>query len=296
MLEDSSLYLQVILGGLLLGALYALLACGLNLIFGVMRVINVAHGALMMLGAYGTFWLYTLWGVHPLLSLLLVIPAFLLFGILLQRIFVERVVGGPELASLLLTFGLGICFANLALNFWKADFRSVPYLSGAYTFWGLALSRPRVAAFTAALLLTLTTYLFLKKTRLGKAIRATAQQSAVAMLCGIDARRVRRITYGLGAAMAAAAGSLLSTIYSFNPEMGHVFNLKAFAIIVLGGMGSFPGAFWGGLLLGVIEALVAFFWTTQVSEAAAYLLMLLVLLLKPEGLLSASGGAAGGRG
>ena len=275
---------QVIISGVLLGAVYALLAIGLNLIFGVMRVINVAHGDLMMLGSYTTFWLFTLWGVNPLVSLVVAMAVMFALGAVLQRVVVERVVGQPLLVSLLLTFGLSSFLTGAALNLWTANYRSVPAFTGSVDFAGLALSRPRVIAFGVALVLTVLVYLFLKRARIGKAIRATSQNAEVALVCGIDVARIRVLAFGLGTALAAAAGSLLAVMYTVYPEMGRTFLLKAFAIIVLGGLGSFGGAFLGALALGVAEALASYAWTAQIAEAVAYALLLIVLLARPSGL------------
>jgi len=289
---------QIAIGGLLLGAVYALLACGLNLIFGVMRVINVSHGQLMMLGSYATLWVFTSYGALPFLAPILSSPipfivvsvvvsmaVMFVVGVFLQRFFVQYVMRAPELTSLLLTFGLGITITNLALYFWSANYQSVPYLTGSFALGPLSLSLPRLVAFSFALVITLVVYFFLQRARFGKAIRATAQHGDMAMICGIDVGRVRLITFGLGAALAGAAGSLLITMYAVNPDMGQVFILKAFAIIVLGGMGSFSGAFLGALILGLVEGFTSYFFTVQLSEAAAYIILILVLLLKPSGLL-----------
>jgi len=275
---------QVVISGLLLGAVYALLAIGLNLIFGVMRVINIAHGELLMLGSYATFWLFTLWGVNPIVSLVLVLPAMFLLGALLQRTLVDRVVGQPLLISLLLTFGLSSFLIGVALNLWTANYRSVPAFSGSIVVGGLALSISRVIAFVVALAITLAVWYFLRTTRLGKAVRATSQNTEVALVCGIDVARIRLLAFGLGTAMAGAAGSLLAVIYTVYPEMGRTFLMKAFAIIVLGGLGSFGGAFVGALALGVAEALAAFAWNTQIAEAVAYAIFIGVLFVRPSGL------------
>jgi branched-chain amino acid transport system permease protein len=278
---------QVVISGLLLGAVYALLAIGLNLIFGVMRVINIAHGELLMLGSYATYWLFTLWGVNPIVSLLLVLPAMFLLGMLLQRTLVDRGVGQPLLISLLLTFGLSSFLTGVALNLWTANYRSVPVFSGSFAVGGLALSISRVIAFVVALAITLAVWYFLRTTRLGKAVRATSQNAEVALVCGIDVARIRLLAFGLGTAMAGAAGSLLAVIYTVYPEMGRTFLMKAFAIIVLGGLGSFGGAFVGALALGVAEALAAFAWNTQIAEAVAYAIFIGVLFVRPSGLFGA---------
>lgn len=284
-LLDPALLLQTALSGILLGAVYALLAGGLNLVFGVMRIINVAHADLMMLGAYNTFWLFSLWGVNPLVGLLAGMPVLFAVGWGLQRFLVSRVVRSSELTSLLLTFGISIVVVNLALYVWTGDFRSVAYLSGSVVVGGMALSRVRLLGFAVALAITVAVFLFLRWNPWGRAIRATSQHADLALACGIDVDLVRLGTFGLASALAGAAGSLLSMMYSIYPEMGAFFLLKSFAIIILGGRGSFPGAFIGAVLLGLIESFTALWTTATHAEAAAYVTLILMLLLRPSGLL-----------
>jgi branched-chain amino acid transport system permease protein len=275
---------QVAVSGILLGGVYALLAGGLNLIFGVMRVINLAHGELLMLGAFTTYWLFARAGLNPLLSLLVTLPLLFLLGAVVQRFLVARVVRRPLLISLLLTFGLSLSLTGLAQQLWTNDYRSVPYLSGSIDLAGLALSRPRLVAFAVALVLSGAAYAFLRWGRWGRAMRATAQNADAALVCGVDVDRARLIAFALGAALAGAAGTLAAFMYTVYPEMGRTFMLKAFAVIVLGGMGSFPGALLGALLLGLVEAYAAYFTTTQIAEAVIYLILVLALLLRPSGL------------
>lgn len=275
---------QVIVSGILAGALYAMIALGLALIFGVMRVINVAHGTLLMLGAYTTFWLFHLGGVSPLFSLLVSMPLLFLVGVVLQRAFVDRVVDAPELSSLLLTFGLSIAIANLAQYVWTADYRSVEYLTISVRFAGLALSAARLVSFGLALGITLLAFWVLKFTKIGKAIRATSQSREVALVCGINVPHIYLITFGMAAALAAAGGSLVSIMFSIFPEMGDTYLVRSFVVIVLGGAGNYPGAFVGGLILGVVENLAALLLSAQVAPAVSYALMVLVLLLCPQGL------------
>jgi branched-chain amino acid transport system permease protein len=276
--------LQVVISGLLLGGVYALFAAGMNMIFGVLRVINLAHGELMMLGAYTTFWLYAIAGINPLLSI--PVSALLVFsiGAVIERTMIERVVSQPLLSSLLLTFGLSTLLMGTALSLWTANFRSVPYLTGSVTLFGLNLSQTRLVASAIALAITALTYGFLRFTTFGKAIRATAQNAEVAQVCGINVGRVRLVTFALGSAMAAVAGSLIAMIFTISPEMGRMFLGRAFAIVVLGGLGSFVGAFIGALVLGVVETLAAYFTDTQLAEGVSYAVLVLVLLLRPSGL------------
>jgi branched-chain amino acid transport system permease protein len=276
---------QVILSGLLAGALYALVALGLALIFGVMRVINVAHGPLLMLGAYTTWFAYHRLGMNPYLTLLVSMPLLFLVGALLQRTLVFRVVDAPELSSLLLTFGVSIALVNLAQLAFTSDLRSIEYIGGSWMVGSFAFAKSRTIAFGFAAGITAAAFLFLQKTRLGKAIRATSQSREVAMVCGIDVQRIHLITFGLATALAAAGGSLLSLIVAIQPEMGPVWTFKSFLVIVLGGAGNYPGALLGGMLLGLVEQIASLFLTTQLSEAVAYVLLVLVLLVRPAGLL-----------
>jgi branched-chain amino acid transport system permease protein len=276
---------QVIISGLLAGALYSMVALGLALIYGVMRVINIAHGTLLMLGAYTTFWWFRLLGINPYLSLLIALPLMFLLGMLLQRTLVTRVVDAPELSSLLLTFGISIALVNVAQLAFTSDVRSVEFLTGAFLVGPFALSKSRLVSFAFAVVITLLAFWFLQKTKLGKAIRATSQSSEVAMVCGINVQRIHLYAFGIASALAAAGGSLVAVIVAIQPEMGTVYTFKSFLVIVLGGAGNYPGALLGGMLLGLVEQLSSLFLTTQVSEAVAYVLLVLVLLLRPTGLL-----------
>ncbi len=276
---------QVVVSGILSGGLYAMVALGLALIFGVMRVINIAHGPLLMLGAYATFFLYHRFGMNPFLTVPLSMAALFVVGMLLQRSLIFRVVDAPELSSLLLTFGISIALVNLAQLAFTSDLRAVEYITGAWLVGGLALSKPRVIAFAFAAGVTALAFVFLQRTRLGKAIRATSQSREVAMVCGIDVARIHMITFGLASALAAAGGSLLAVIVAIQPEMGQVWTFKSFLVIVLGGAGNYPGALLGGMLLGLVEQLASLFLTTQLSEVVAYVLLVLVLLVRPTGLL-----------
>jgi branched-chain amino acid transport system permease protein len=281
----GTMLLQLVVSGLLVGGLYALVALGLSLIFGVMRVINVAHGTLLMLGAYTTYWLFTLTGMNPFLTLVVSIPLLFLVGVVLQRLFVHRVVGAPELSSLLLTFGISIFLANAAMLAWTNDYRSVEFLTGSFLVGPIAVSKPRLISFLAALAITGLAFLFLHRTKTGKAIRATSQHRDVAQVCGVNVRRIDLITFGLGAALAGAGGGLVSVMFAVYPEMGQIYVFKSFLVIVLGGAGNYPGAFFGGLLLGLIEGLASLFLTAQLTEVVAYILLVVVLLVRPTGLL-----------
>jgi branched-chain amino acid transport system permease protein len=277
--------LQGIVSGLLSGGVYAMIALGMALIFGVMRVINVAHGTLLMLGGFTTYWLFALYGLNPFFSLLISFPLLFLVGLLLQRFFVSRVVGAPELSSLILTFGLSIFITNMAVMSWTSDYRSVEFLTGSFLLGPIAISKPRLVTFSFALLITVAAFLFLNNTKIGKAIRATSQHRELAQVCGINVRRIDMITFGLASGLAGAGGSLISIMFSVFPEMGRGYVFKSFLVIVLGGAGNYPGAFLGGLILGIVEALTSLLLSAQLSEVTAYVLLVVLLLLRPTGLL-----------
>jgi branched-chain amino acid transport system permease protein len=276
---------QVVISGLLAGSLYAMVALGLGLIFGVMRVLNVAHGPILMLGAYTTFWLFHWLGLSPYLSLGLSMPLLFVVGVAVQRLLVSRVVDAPELSSLLLTFGVSIAIVNLAQLAFTSDLRAVEYLTGSFVWGPFAFSKSRVIACGFAAGITVGAFAFLRTTRLGKAIRAVSQSREVAQICGVNVARIHMIAFGFASALAAAGGSLVAVMVAIQPEMGQVYTFKSFLVIVLGGAGNYPGALLGGLLLGLVEQLSSLFLTTQVNEAVAYILLVLVLLVRPTGLL-----------
>jgi branched-chain amino acid transport system permease protein len=276
---------QVIVSGLLAGALYSMVALGLALIFGVMRVINIAHGPMLMLGAYTTWILFDRFGMNPYLTLPISAAVMFLLGALLQRTLIHRVVDAPELSSLLLTFGVSIALVNVAQLVFTSDLRSVEFLTGSIPIGPIALSKSRLIACAFAAGITALAFLFLQKTKLGKAIRATSQSREVAMVCGIDVQRIHLISFGMACALAACGGTLVAVMVAIQPEMGQIWTFKSFLVIVLGGAGNYPGALLGGLLLGLAEQLASLFLTTQLSEAVAYVLLVLALLVRPSGLL-----------
>ncbi|MFQ5898058.1 MAG: branched-chain amino acid ABC transporter permease [Candidatus Methylomirabilia bacterium] len=278
----------IILGGLMQGGVYAMFAVGLTLIFGVMRIINVAHGEMVMLGAYLTWTSFFYLGSDPLLALLWTLPIAFALGWLIQKLLLNAVVGGPELTPLLITFGLGLVMIHTVEAIFTTDFRTIPYAPDALQITeSIAVGRSRVISFLMAAFISIGVFLFLKKHRLGKAIRATAQNADVAMVCGIHIYGIYLITSGLGAALAAAGGALVSIQFGFNPETGILYTLQAFAIIILGGRGHYIGALIGGLMLGVLENLVSFMIPngTAMVEIASYGLIIFVLLIRPQGLL-----------
>jgi branched-chain amino acid transport system permease protein len=284
---------SVVVGGIMQGGVYAMFAVGLTLIFGVMRIINAAHGEWVMMGAYLTWVTFFYLGVDPLLALLLTLPIAFLFGIAAQKLLLNAAVGQPELTGLLITFGLGLSMIYAAELIFTTDFRTIPYAPATIQLTSrIAVGQNRVISFAMAVVITTVVYLFLKRSRLGKAIRATALNAEVAMVCGINVRRIYLVTTGLAAALAVAGGALVSIQFGFNPETGVVYTLQAFAIVVLGGRGHYVGALIGGVMLGVLENLVSLMVPngTAMVELAAYGLMIFVLLIRPGGLMGVKEG------
>ena len=287
---DPTVFEQAIVNGILIGGLYVLISIGLTLIFGVMRVINFAHGDLMMVAMYVTYWLFTLYGIDPYISLVVTIPILFVIGSVIQRFLIDRVLTGPQESQLFLTLGVMLVVQNLALLFWKADYRAINtyYTGSVIRLGGVFISVPKLTSFFVAVVLTALLYFFLTRTRTGKAMRATAQNREVSSLMGVDVRRVYVIAFGIGTACVGAAGTLLSTFYYISPTVGTTFTLMAFLAVVLGGMGSFTGALFGGLIVGLAESLGAVYVATQYRELVTFVLFILILLVKPSGLLGRS--------
>jgi branched-chain amino acid transport system permease protein len=281
------LLLQTILSGVLIGLVYALVAVGLTLIFGVMDIVNFAHGEFLMLGMYASFWGFALWKLDPLFTLPL--TALLLFGVgaALYRLVIRRITDAPMLSQIFTTFGLMILFRGLAQYFWSPDFRSVDQtvLSGKVAFAGLQFGLPQVVAALGAVATSGAVWWFLRFTRLGAALEATAADKEAAALMGIDAQKMFALAWGLGAACAGVAGALLSTTFPIFPEVGASFILFAFVLVALGGFGSVAGAFWAGILVGVVEVVGGFLWDPAYKLVLVLSLYLLVVWLRPQGLM-----------
>jgi branched-chain amino acid transport system permease protein len=278
--------IQLVINGLLLGGIYALISIGLTLIFGVLEIINFAHGEFLMLAMYASYWLFQLLGVDPYLSLLIVVPAFFLVGIGVQRIIIQPIIHAPPLNQIFATVGLSIVLQNAALFFWKADYRTVrtAYSTMCLKTGGLMISFPRLVAFMLALTLIAALLIYLKKTYTGKAIRALAQERRAAMLMGINIYRTYQIAFGIGIACVGAAGAMLIPIYYAFPTVGALFVLIAFVVVILGGYNSLIGALIGGLIIGLVEAFSGFFLSPHLKEAVYFVIFILILLIRPTGL------------
>ena len=288
----ADLLLQGIVSGLLLGGVYGLVACGLSLIFGVLRIINFAHGAVMMLAMYTTYWLFALRGIDPYLSILITGPLFFLVGMLIQRTVIEPNRFAAEHNQLLLTLGLALFLENLALVLWQGDFRTVrPTYAGASFMVGEALVEvPRLVACSGAIVMAVALFAFLRTTDVGKAIRAVSEEPEGAMLMGIDTRRIRALAFGIGSACVAVAGALVTPFFYVAPDVGESFNIMAFVVVVLGGMGNFVGALFGGFIVGLAESLGATLLPGSLKQLIVFALFVLVLLLRPAGLFGSGRG------
>jgi len=283
---------QQLVLGLLIGGLYGLAAAGLSLVFGVLKVLNVAHGELIMLGGYGAFWLFALLGVDPFAALVLVIPATLVLGAVLYWGLFGWVVRYPEETriknSLLIGFGLALALHALAVRLWTADERSITtgYAGAVVVIAGLTVPLVRLASLVLALALIGGLHLLLARWRWGRAIRAAADDWEAALLTGIDVRRAYLLAFAIGTGLAGAAGVLVSVGYSISPSIGLEWTLKALIVIVLAGLGSMFGTFAGGLVLGVAEAVSATVFGGPYREVVGLVIFFLVLVARPRGLFA----------
>jgi branched-chain amino acid transport system permease protein len=289
-----SVLAQQLVLGILIGGLYGLAAAGLSLVFGVLRVLNVAHGDLIMLGGYAAFWLFSLLGLDPFLSLLAVVPAALVIGVVLYTGLFGAVVRFPDETriknSLLVSFGLALAIHALAVKLWTADERSITtsYGGDVLTVGGLALPKVRLASLILALALIAFVHLLLTRWRWGQAIRATAEDWQAALLVGIDVRRAYLLAFAIGTALAGAAGTLVSVGYSVSPSIGLDWTLKALIVVVLAGLGSLMGTFVAGVVLGVAEAASAAAFGGPYREVVGLVIILTILVARPQGMFGRS--------
>jgi len=276
-----------VVNGLLTGGLYALVAVGFSLVWGVMNVVNIAHAAYIMLGAYTSYWLFRLFNWDPFLSIPVSMAVLFALGYLIASVVLNRVIRFGLVMTLVLTFGIDLILQNAALMLWSADYRSVTpaYAGQGLAIGGVMVPYVRLAVFLLAVLFVVLFSLFLSKTRMGNAIQATALNPGAAELTGVRIERIYAMTYAIGAALAAAAGSMISVVYTIQPQVGNVFLTRAFVITVLGGLGSIPGALLGGVILGLAESFATVTVGVGWSEAVSFALLVLILIVRPQGLL-----------
>lgn len=283
----SAILLQTLASGVLIGLIYALVAVGLTLIFGVMDIVNFAHGEFLMLGMYAAFWMYALFALDPLWTLPITTLGLFAFGAALYRGVIQRIIGAPMLSQVFTTFGLMILLRGVAQFLWKPDFRMIDHssVSGQVLLGSLQLGLPQVVAGVGAVLTTGAIWLFLTRTQAGAALEATAADREAAQLMGIDSQRMFTLAWGLGAACAGVAGALLATFFPIFPEVGANFVLIAFVVVNLGGFGSVAGAFWAGIAVGVVEVMGGLLLGPQFKTALVLALFLAVLVWRPQGLM-----------
>jgi len=285
-----TIYLQCVLNGLCIGAVYGLIALSLSLLFGVMKIINFAHGSMLMISMFLTLWAVKYAGVHPLYAILVAVPVMFVIGYLVQKLLIQSIYEKEKarepIGVLIFTTGLWIFFDNLFLMIEGPDYQVIKHewVDKVWLIKDIFLAYTQIAGFVISSATALLVILFLKKTRVGSAIRATGQDRGAANVLGINSLRIYCISFGLGMAILGVAGALLVPQYYVYPAVGDVFGLRAFVIVVLGGMGSIGGAFVGGLIIGLIESLGSQFVPATFVEAIIFVLFLIILYLKPTGL------------
>jgi branched-chain amino acid transport system permease protein len=283
----SQQLVQQLVNGLLIGCVYSLIAIGLTLIWGVMNIVNFAHGDFLMLAMYVSFWLYALLGLDPVLSIPICAVLLFLLGLLIYRFAVSKVMRGPMLAQLVVTFGVSIFIANLAVMLWTPDYRLIDrtWLSGTWSVGTVQISIAKLVASVGSVVVSGGLFLFLTRSRTGKAILATEMNRDSALLMGIDTDRVNALSFGIGAGLVGIAGAFLSMYYYIYPQVGGLFGTISFAIVALGGFGSIPGAFVAGILVGLVQTLGGYFFDPAYKYAIVFLLYLVTVWIRPQGLL-----------
>ena len=283
---SSEIILQTILSGILMGCIYALVAVGLCLIWGLMEIVNFAHGEMLMLAMFTSFWGFTLFHFDPLLSLPFCMLLLFLVGVATYFIIIKKILKAPFLAQILATFGLGIFLRYLAQFMWSPDFRTIknPILSGNLNLGGLFIGIPQLAASVICVVTFIVLYLLINKTEIGAALLATSEDREAASLMGINSDKMFALGWGIGAACLGVAGALMSNFYYIFPEVGFSFSLIAYVAVALGGFGSIPGSFVAGIIIGLVEFLSGLLIAPAFKYAFVFLIYLLVVFIRPQGL------------
>lgn len=280
--------LQIIVSGLLLGGIYVLISIGLTMVFGVLKIVNFAHGDFLMLAMYGTYLLYEYLNVDPYIAAFIIAPCLFLIGIAVYFLVMRRVLKAPPVAQIFATVGLSTVLQNTALFAFHADYLSIrtPYADKVLNIGQINVSLPLLIGFIVAIMITIALFSFLKYTYIGMAIRASTQDDLSSVLVGINRRKVFMVTFALGLGTLGIAGALLMPLYSVFPTVGSHYVMIAFVVVVLGGMGSMVGAMFGGLIIGLIEALSGFFIAPSMQQLVYFAVFILILVLRPQGLMS----------
>ncbi|MBI2525287.1 MAG: branched-chain amino acid ABC transporter permease [Candidatus Rokubacteria bacterium] len=278
--------LQGIVGGLLMGCIYALIAAGLSLIFGLMEIVNFAHGEFLMLAMFSTFWAWALWRLDPLLSLPLTAGLLFLLGVATYQGIIRWILGAPMLAQIFATFGLAVCLRSAAQALWGADFHLVrdPWVQGRLSVGGLYVGLPQLVASVGAVVAFGFLYWFIRRTETGLALQATAQDRQAASLMGIHTERMFALGWGIGAACVGVAGALLTIFFYVFPDVGATFSLLAYVAVALGGFGNVPGTLAAGVIVGLVEVLGGLLIAPALKYVAVFAMYLVVVLVRPQGL------------
>lgn len=281
------MFLQLLTGGVLLGCIYSLVAMGLSLIYGVMGIVNFAHGALVMLAMYASYWLNTYLHLDPVLGTPVVALIMFGLGIVIYHLIITKVLRGPFLARMLVTFGLSIFIINLAQFLWTPDYRRImeSISKGTFMLGPIFIELPKLVASIGSLIVAALVYWFLRKTKTGLAIQAISIDRAAASLMGINLEKLNGIAFGIGLACAGAAGALLASFYYIFPDVGTMFGLVALVAVALGGFGSTEGALIGAILIGIIETLGGFYVGPEYKYALIFLAYVLIVIVRPKGLM-----------
>lgn len=285
---------QAILNGLLIGGVYALISAGLTLIFGVIEIVNFAQGEFLMIGMYVAYFAFVGLHLDPMLSAVLAFGAMFALGCLIEATLVRRILRGPQLGQIFLTMGLSIALQNLALVAFGSDFKSapVPYQSAAIALGPLSISVPYLLAFGWAALLSALLFVLLRRTDFGRAVRAVAANDGAAAICGVNVSRVRMLSFGLGAGLAALAGAVILPYAYVYPTVGQQYVVTMFTVAVLGGLGSVSGAIAGGLIVGVTQAISTLFLPAELQNLVVFAMFVIVLMVRPSGLFGRTARAA----
>jgi branched-chain amino acid transport system permease protein len=283
---DLTFVVQSLLNGLLIGGVYGLVAIGLTVIFGVMKVINFAHGALMMLGMYASYWIATLLQINVYATIVFVLPLLFIVGVLFQRVLISPIMNAPAHNQLFLTLGVMLFLQNMAVYLWTPDYRILrtPYTNINFYIGDINISLVHILAFIMALVFSGILYVILHKTDLGRAIRASSEEPVGAKLMGINIKRIYWITFGIGAACAGVAGTAITPFFPIYPYVGDIFILTAYVVVVLGGMGSVLGALVGGLIIGMADSIGAMILPGSMKSVLSFVIFIMILLFKPTGL------------
>ncbi len=287
------IFLQLCVSGLLLGGIYVLISIGLTLVFGVMKIVNFAHGEFLMLGMFGAFFLFQWLETNPYLPMIVIAPALFFLGLVIYRIIVRKTISKPHIVQIFAFIGLSVALQNLALVLFSADFRAIhtPLSSMFFNVGSIHISFPLFVAFCVAGLMTVLLFLFLHYTFIGKAVRAASQDRFAATLMGVSNQKIYSLTFAIGLGLLGIAGTILVPVYSVYPTVGEQFVLISFVVVVLGGLGSLPGAVAGGLVIGLIETLSSYFIAPSMKQLVYFCVFICILILRPNGLFGRPGSA-----